>query len=107
MEDLIKALTILKSFLYDPDNKYPTACEHDVLYVCDVDFSKVTANDIHTLSELGFFPGSDEDSEIFIKYNKEGEYVGEIDLNTISDETWNSIKNDLTNCFRSYRFGSC
>jgi len=107
MKDLIKALTILQSFLKNPDTKYPTACEHDVLYVCSIDFNKITANDIHTLSELGFFPGSDEDADIFIKYNDDGEYIGEIDLNTISEETWNSIKGDLTNCFRSYRFGSC
>ena len=80
MKDLIKALTILQSFLKNPDAKYPTACEHDVLYVCSIDFNKITANDIHTLSELGFFPGSDEDADIFIKYNDDGEYIGEIDF---------------------------
>ena len=35
LNDLIDALQILLK--YNPDNKYPTHCEHDVLQICDVD----------------------------------------------------------------------
>jgi len=107
MKDLIAALIILNDVLNRPDSKYPTACEHDMLYVCDVNFNLVTIDMIHTLYKLGFIPGSDEDADILINYNDAGEYDGEIDFETIDQETWDSIKEELTNCFRSYRFGSC
>ena len=105
MKDLIAALLILNDVLNKPDSKYPTACEHDVLYVCDVDFNLVTIDMIHQLYKLGFIPGSDEDgSEL---YNENGEYIGDIDWESINEKTWDSLKDELTNCFRSYRFGCC
>lgn len=107
MKDLINALIILNDVLNNPDSKYPTACEHDVLYVCDVNFNLVTIDMIHTLYKLGFIPGSDEDGDVLINYNDAGEYDGEINFETIDQETWDFIKGELTNCFRSYRFGSC
>jgi len=56
MEDLIKALTILKKYIVDSyDMKYPTACEHDVLYVC-VNPEDVSDEDKIELDRLGFFP---------------------------------------------------
>lgn len=93
MNDLIEALTIIQKCLKNYNEKFPTACEHDILYVCGVDFNKVTVNMLHKLKELGFIPGSDDD--------------GDIDLTDIDKETWNNMKGELTNCFRSYRFGSC
>lgn len=55
MSDLIKALTILLKY-GDPD--HPTNCSHDLLYVA-TDPEKVSAEDIATLDELGFFPHDD------------------------------------------------
>ena len=55
MEDLIKALQI---FLKYDDSKYPTACEHDVMYVC-VEPDKVSDEDIVYLQVLGFFADRD------------------------------------------------
>ena len=57
MEDLIKALLIFQKYI-KPDDlayKYPTACEHDELYV-NVNPSIVSEEDKATLSNLGFFP---------------------------------------------------
>lgn len=107
MKDLIAALLILQDCLNDPENKWPTACEHDILYVCGVDFNKVTVDMLHQLAKFGFLPGSDEDIDIMVQYDEEGNYCGEIDFSTIDQETWDTIKDDLTDCFRSYRFGSC
>ena len=107
MRDLIEALLILQSCLRDPETKWPTHCEHDILYVCDVDFNKVTIEILHKLSELGFEPGSDDDADILNQYDEEGDYTNSIDFRTIDQETWDTIKDDLTDCFRSYRFGSC
>lgn len=106
MKDLIEALTIIQNCLLDPETRWPTSCEHDLLYVYGVNFDKVTVDMIHKLAKLGFYPGSDDDDVILIQCNDEGEYV-EIDFDTIDEDTWDSIKHNLTDCFRSFRFGSC
>jgi len=55
MEDLIKALQIFAKYSTD---KYPTICEHDILYVC-VEEEMVSEEDVKELDELGFFPHED------------------------------------------------
>ena len=50
MDDLIKALQI---FLKYDNSEYPTACEHDILYVC-IEPDKVSDEDIASLKALGF-----------------------------------------------------
>jgi len=50
MEDLIKAFQIF--FKYSQE-KFPTHCEHDVMYV-QVDPNDVSEEDIKELDELGF-----------------------------------------------------
>lgn len=50
MEDLIKALQI---FLKYKNEKWPTFCEHDCLYV-DVDPEMVSSEDKEELKKLGF-----------------------------------------------------
>ena len=95
MNDLIEALKLLWPCLENPNTKWPTACEHDVMYICGVDMSKVDAALVRKLDVLGFFPGS------------EGDCVGDVEFERIDDETWNNMKDDIMNCFRSYRFGSC
>lgn len=107
MKDLIAALLIIQDCLKDPNNQWPTACDHDILYVCGVDFNLVTPDMLHQLDKLGFLPGSDEDADIINQYDEKDDYCGSIDFSTIDQETWDTIKDDLTDCFRSYRFGSC
>jgi hypothetical protein len=51
MDDLIQALNIFRK--YNTDKKYPTGCEHDVLYVY-VDPAGVSDEDIKELDKLGF-----------------------------------------------------
>lgn len=58
MDDLIKALTIFRKYT---DAKWPTHCEHDVLYVM-VDPSKVSAEDTEELKNLSFNPNTDLDN---------------------------------------------
>ena len=52
MSDLIKALQI---FLKYGDPKHPTVCSHDELWICGVNPADVSAEDVQTLEELGFF----------------------------------------------------
>ena len=56
MKDLIEAFNIFLKY-GNPD--YPTHCEHDCLYVCDIDPEKVSAEDIKKLDDLGFMPDDD------------------------------------------------
>lgn len=55
MDDLIKALTILNKYLDGYNKKYPTSCDHDSLYV-QVDYKKISQEDINELETLGFIP---------------------------------------------------
>ncbi len=52
MENLIKALQIFLKYK-NVDN--PTNCSHDVLCIMDISQEEVSAEDIKTLDELGFF----------------------------------------------------
>lgn len=58
MDDLIKALTILNKYLDEYNKKYPTSCEHDVMFV-QVDYTKISQEDLIELEKLGFIPCED------------------------------------------------
>jgi hypothetical protein len=104
MDELIEALKILKQCLKNPDNKYPTACEHDVLFVCSVDMSKVTVDIVRKLATLGFIPGDgDSDYNYYPEETKKFDFKWE----NCSEELWNATKNEIDNCFHSYKYGSC
>lgn len=62
MDDLIKALTLLRKYA-NPDS--PTNCDHDTLFV-NIDPGLVSPDDLQQLDELGFFP--DSDAEGFMSY---------------------------------------
>jgi carbonic anhydrase len=51
MSDLIKALQI---FLKYADPKFPTHCEHDVMWVVGINPADVSEEDIKELDTLGF-----------------------------------------------------
>jgi hypothetical protein len=63
MKQLIEALNI---FLKYGNPKWPTHCEHDIMYVC-IEPEKVSAEDIKKLDELGFFV-DDDDEECFASF---------------------------------------
>lgn len=63
MDDLIEAFKIFRKY---SDTKYPTHCEHDVMYV-QVDPNKVGDEDLKKLNKLGFNPSQD-DLECFYSY---------------------------------------
>lgn len=52
MEKLIEALQI---FLKYGNPEYPTHCEHDCLWICGIDPSVVSEEDVKKLKELSFF----------------------------------------------------
>lgn len=56
MEDLIKALKIFSKY---SNTKYPTKCEHDMLFVNCVKPDEVSHTDLMQLYDLGFIPFED------------------------------------------------
>ncbi len=64
MEDLIKALLIFQKYITPNDlaYEYPTACEHDELYV-NVNPDIVSIKDKEALYKLGFFPSEYDGDE--------------------------------------------
>jgi hypothetical protein len=52
MKELIEALNIFLK--YAPDEKYPTHCEHDELFIVCVEYDNVSPEDRAKLEELGF-----------------------------------------------------
>lgn len=63
LSDLIEALQI---FLKYGDVEWPTHCEHDELWITNVDASALTPEDALRLAELGF--DYDEDDECYKSY---------------------------------------
>lgn len=60
MEDLIKALQIFSKYITDDyGKKYPTTCEHDMLFVNCVCPEQVSEEDKAELDKLGFVPYED------------------------------------------------
>jgi len=51
MDDLIEALQIFRRYT---NAKWPTHCEHDVLYICGIEPDEVADDDKAKLEELGF-----------------------------------------------------
>lgn len=64
MSDLIKALQILLKY---GDPRWPTICEHDVMYFC-VDPAVVSAEDKAALDSLGVFVGTVGGDKTFMSH---------------------------------------
>ena len=62
MEDLIKALQILLKY---GNPNYPTHCEHDVMYISDIEPADVSDEDKTELDRLGFFVSDETGEERF------------------------------------------
>lgn len=64
MENLIRAFTI---FLKYGNQKYPTHCEHDVMYVV-TPYSSVSKEDRAELKKLGFDKNTEDDGFMSLRY---------------------------------------
>lgn len=65
MKELIEAFQIFAKYI--GDEKYPTHCEHDVMYIaCDPKI--VTEEDRIELDRLGFRFGNGEPDEVFYSF---------------------------------------
>lgn len=55
MNDLIEALNLVSRYMTEYGLKYPTGCEHDVLWL-NVDVDAIPVNILARLAELSFEP---------------------------------------------------
>ena len=98
MDELIKALSILSLYIKDSHHQhYPTGCEHDVLHVYGVDLSKIHVEVVKLLYSLGFVPGAEWDDA-----NND-----DVDWQELTQEEWDELRYQLSDCFYSYKYGSC
>jgi uncharacterized protein CbrC (UPF0167 family) len=65
MDDLIEALQIFRKY---KNEKWPTHCEHDVLYIMAVTKDEVSEEDQKRLDELGFTYGESDDAWISFRF---------------------------------------
>lgn len=65
MDDLIEALTILRKY---GNPKWPTHCEHDVMFFVGIDRDDITDEDINRLDELGAFWSNAEECFMSFKF---------------------------------------
>lgn len=65
MEKLIEALQI---FLKYGNPQWPTHCEHDVLWICGIQWSDILSEDQEKLKELGFFYDESDDAIQSFRY---------------------------------------
>lgn len=65
MDDLIKALQIFRKYA---NKKWPTHCEHDVLYIVGITRDVVSDEDAAFLEDLGFFWSESDDAWISYQF---------------------------------------
>ena len=84
----------------DPDCKYyPTTCVGGMLYVWGIDLTRMTYQDLLRLFEYGFMPGMEDDYGILTKYLGE-----DSDWTDLTEEVWLQLRDQLSDCVRSYEF---
>lgn len=105
MNKLIEALQFLLQFMKDPDEEFPTHCEHDILYICGVDFSKMSLEDARKLDNYGFMVG-DMEYDTY-KYSNDAGEICDVDLDNMTEKQWEEFKENLSDCVSSYHYGSC
>ena len=109
MKKFIETLQMMLPYMKDADNPCIT-CEHDVLIIQGIDFSKMTRDVMADFVDRGFLPGNPFDPMIEAQkhldhycvrdlYNEDGSCFTEEDFQTICRECYDSMY--------SNRYGSC
>lgn len=111
MKKLIEALQYLLKFIKNPEENL-VACEHDIMRIWDVDVKSMTLEDVKKLYALGFNVGDTEYDDYHF-WGKDGKRTDrEFDISPYADgemteADWEAIKDQLSECVSSYRYGSC
>lgn len=58
MDELIEALNIVRPYMTESQVRFPTGCEHDVLWL-NVEVEDISEYDLERLEGLSFFPSEE------------------------------------------------
>lgn len=67
MDELIEALALVRPYMSDYGVKYPTGCEHDVMFL-NVDTNDIPLAVLSRLEELSFSHSDEYDSLVSYKF---------------------------------------
>ena len=103
MKEFIEFMQFILPFLEYPE-KPSFQANYKVLYLCDVQFGKMSGEDIRKCMKYHFIPGNGDEYDNDLMNDAAG-----ADWANITDEQWDKIKSGcgLTTCLHSYYYGSC
>ena len=103
MKEFIEFMKFILPFLDYPET-HSFQAEHKTLILCDVQFEKMSGEDIRKCMAYHFIPGNGDEYDNNILNNAAGS-----DWKHITDEAWDGIKCGcgLTRCLHSYYYGNC
>ena len=113
MRKLIEALQYLLKFMKTPDEPC-VSCEHDIMRIWEIDVESMTLDDVKKLDAFGFMVGDAEfddykidDGKICDEDGNPIELYGWDEDISVTEEQWNRIRESLSSCVSSYKYGSC
>ena len=106
LDNFIEGLQLIRDkFLKDGESWLSTG--YQAIFVCNIDWNKVTAEDVRKMCDLGFYPGDDEedlgevtDEQLKKVLDSLMNEIGEIELQKLTDEQWEVLKKSLSNSFK-------
>jgi hypothetical protein len=103
MKEFIEFMQFILPFLDYPDT-HSFQAEHKTLILCDVQFEKMSGEDIRKCMAYHFIPGNGDEYDNDLLNEATGR-----DWKNITDEAWDKIKSGcgLTRCLHSYYYGNC
>ena len=99
-KEFIQGLHILEKY---ETAKTDLGTSHEAIHVWDVDIKSIPVEEIRQLAELGFYPGSDDENREDIL--RDNDYEGDLDgfdIEKITEEQWNILKEHISNDFYYY-----
>ena len=99
-KEFIQGLHILEKY---ETEKTDLGASHEVIHVWDIDIKSIPVEEIRQLAELGFYPGSDDESREDIL--RDNDYEGDLDgfdIEKITEDQWDILKENISNDFYYY-----
>ena len=109
MKEFIEIMQSLLLYMKDADNPCIT-CEHDVLIIQGIDFTKMTRDIMADFVDKGFFPGNP-----FDEFNEAQKHLDDYcirdeetdDGSCFTEEDFRMICEECQDSLYSWKYGSC
>ena len=109
MKKFIETLQMMLPYMKDADNPCIT-CEHDVLIIQGIDFSKMTRDVMADFVDRGFLPGNPFDEFIEAQWHLDDYAVRDKetdDGSCFTEEDFRAICEECQDSLYSHDYGSC